>query len=165
MNVLWPKAPFLTIGAWRHRYSKAPFLSVGGWRRRKDIFTNHQLMSESCLKNSPSYTGSIKYVLGGNFLQTSLFVIIKLLDQIFQPFKEQKWCQSIGFQRETIFCWAWGKYLMQPILAAIKKKKKCGRYLFLMLTKEYVFVLRNFLLLHKLKKEDDLTSASYLNNC
>ena len=28
--------------------------------------------------------------------------------------------------------------------------------------KEYVFVLRNFLLLHELKKEDDLPSASYL---
>ena len=28
---------------------------------------------------------------------------------------------------------------------------------------EYVFVLRNFLHLHKLKKEDYLTSASYLH--
>ena len=34
---------------------------------------------------------------------------------------------------------------------------------FSMLMKEDVFVSRNFLLLHKLKKKDDLTSASYLN--
>ena len=32
-----------------------------------------------------------------------------------------------------------------------------------MLMKEYVFVSKNFLLLHKLKKEDDLTSDSYLH--
>ena len=31
-----------------------------------------------------------------------------------------------------------------------------------MLTKEYTFVLGNFQILHKLKKEDDLTSYSYL---
>jgi hypothetical protein len=31
-----------------------------------------------------------------------------------------------------------------------------------MLTKEYIFVLRNFQVLHKLKKEDDLTSSGYL---
>ena len=31
-----------------------------------------------------------------------------------------------------------------------------------MLMKKYVFVLMNFLPLYKLKKEDDLTSASYM---
>ena len=36
-------------------------------------------------------------------------------------------------------------------------------FFFWMLTKEYIFVLRNFLLIHKIKKEDDLTSASYLH--
>ena len=36
-------------------------------------------------------------------------------------------------------------------------------FFFLRLTKEYVFVLRNFPLLHKLKKKDYLTSASYLH--
>ena len=32
----------------------------------------------------------------------------------------------------------------------------------LMLTEEYVLVIRNFLTLHKFKREDDLTNASYL---
>ena len=32
-----------------------------------------------------------------------------------------------------------------------------------MLMKGYIFVSRNFLLSHTLKKEDDLTSASYLH--
>ena len=32
-----------------------------------------------------------------------------------------------------------------------------------MLIKEYIFVLRNFQILHELKKEDDLTSSSYLH--
>ena len=36
-------------------------------------------------------------------------------------------------------------------------------YFFLMLTKEYIFVLRNFQILHKLKKEGDLTSSRYLH--
>jgi hypothetical protein len=36
-------------------------------------------------------------------------------------------------------------------------------FFFLMLTKENIFVLRNFQILHKLKKEDDLTSFSYLH--
>ena len=34
-------------------------------------------------------------------------------------------------------------------------------FFFLMLTKENDFILRNFLLLHKLEKEDNLTFASY----
>ena len=32
-----------------------------------------------------------------------------------------------------------------------------------MLTKEYIFVLKKFQILHKLKKEDNLTSSSYLH--
>ena len=32
---------------------------------------------------------------------------------------------------------------------------------FLILNKEYIFVLRNFQILHNLKKEDDLASSSY----
>ena len=34
-------------------------------------------------------------------------------------------------------------------------------FFFLMLMKEYVLVLKNFLLLHNLNKENDLTAASY----
>ena len=36
-------------------------------------------------------------------------------------------------------------------------------FFFFMLSKEYVFVVRNFLPLYKLKKDEDLTSASYLH--
>ena len=43
-------------------------------------------------------------------------------------------------------------------------KKISARYfLTLMLTKEYVFVFTSFLLLHKFKNEDDLTSAWFLH--
>ena len=52
---------------------------------------------------------------------------------------------------------------MQTILAPFKKKIFWQIFLFLMLTKEYVFVLSNFPLEHDLKKEDDLTFASYLH--
>ena len=57
-----------------------------------------------------------------------------------------------------------GQIVMQTILAPIFFEFFLWQVFFLlMLTKEYVFVLRNFPLLHKLKKEDDLTFASYLH--
>ena len=56
-----------------------------------------------------------------------------------------------------------GQILMQTISAPNIFEFIFGDNFFSMLMKEYVFVSRNFLLLHKLNKEDDLTSASYLH--
>ena len=59
---------------------------------------------------------------------------------------------------------SFGPILMQTILAPFFLKTFLADIsFFLKLTIVYVFVLRNILLQHKLKKESDLTTASYLH--
>ena len=55
-----------------------------------------------------------------------------------------------------------GQILMQTIFAPIILKYFLAE-VFLFDAKEYIFVLRNFKILHKLKKEDNLNSSRYLH--
>ena len=68
------------------------------------------------------------------------------------------------FLKESKLLLSLGRILMQTIFAPDFFLIFFLHIIFsLMLMKEYVFVSRNILFLHKLKKEDDLTSASYLH--
>ena len=65
-----------------------------------------------------------------------------------------------------------GKHNTTELGANTDAKHTCGHsfdffwqiFFFWMLTKEYVFVYSNIVILHKFKNEDDLTSDSFLQN-
>ena len=85
---------------------------------------------------------------------------ISLNIQIFYFFNRQYF--NID-KSKTRYCWAWHQKWCKPYLHHMFLNLFWQIFFFLMLMKKCVFVLKNFPPWHKLNKEDDLTSASYLN--